>query len=216
MLATLEETHESYKRMAETLRGHCNKDAPPTSKITGLLDEIIRACQFIFADKLVQPAEEAPATVDSADANSEAQATTQTGAATQTVTTTVMATRDGAIVNRDDALRRLSDIAQYFRTYEPHTPMGPSIERLIKWGRMSVGELMMELIPDAQAQAIFAQLTGVALDGSDKNRPAIVPPPVATAPAAQPATTSATTPATEPGAAAAEPAADAPPAKVGW
>ncbi len=107
----------------------------------------------------------------------------------------------GAITNREDALKRLEEVAKYFRQYEPHTPLAPGLERLIQWGRMTVAELMMELIPDASARGLFSQFTGVKLDGSD-SATYVAPPVAAVAPAVQEAASSA--PAAEPEAPLAE------------
>lgn len=175
---TLEEAQGAYQHLGDSLRKHCGHDAPPSSNISNLLDEIIRTCKFIFKDKLVAPRTE-DATVESAvpTANED---TTQAVSTGQVVTTVV---REGAIVDREDALRRLTDVAEYFRRYEPHTPIGPGLERMIKWGRMTVAELMLELLPDAQAKGIYSQLTGVMLDGSDTQ--GYVAPPAAAKPATQ-------------------------------
>ena len=45
----------------------------------------------------------------------------------------------------------MEKVAAYFRTYEPHTPLAPGLERLINWGRMTVAELMVEHAPSAEA-----------------------------------------------------------------
>ena len=168
------------------MRKYCGNDAPPSSNINGLLDEIIRTCQFIFAAKLIvaeEPAAEAAEEPSSATGDTPKTATVTTG--------TTMMVREGAIVDREDALKRLSDVAEYFRRYEPHTPIAPGIERMVKWGRMTVAELMMELLPDDNARGLYSQLTGVALDGSDtkvyKAPPSVAKPtPPAAAKAAEP------------------------------
>ncbi|HEY7774767.1 MAG TPA: type VI secretion system protein TssA [Marinagarivorans sp.] len=188
LLATLEEAQAAFKHLSDSLRSHCGHDTPPSSNISNLLDEIIRTAKFIFKDKLVvsqAPAEEV--TTDAAPSDALQTAPVQNGQVVSTVTV-----REGAIVDREDALKRLADVAEYFRRYEPHTPIGPGIERIIKWGRMTVSELMLELLPDDQAKGIYSQLTGVMLDGSD-TQGYVAPPPApkakaepAPAPAAKP------------------------------
>jgi type VI secretion system protein ImpA len=63
---------------------------------------------------------------------------------------------------------------------------------------MTVAELMLELLPDAQSRGLYSQLTGVMLDGSDTK--SYVAPPAATPPVAssEPAAESAAAPAAEP------------------
>ena len=196
-IETLEEAQSAYQHLGESLRKHCGHDTPPSSNISNLLDEIVRTCKFIFKDKLIVPkAAEAPVETPASNADS---AVPQTSAGTEQVVTTIV--REGAIVDREDALRRLTDVAEYFRRYEPHTPIGPGLERMIKWGRMTVAELMVELLPDDQAKGIYSQLTGVMLDGSDTQ--GYVAPPVT----AKPAAPSAAAPAQAKPEAPAEPAA---------
>ena len=114
----------------------------------------------------------------------------------------------GAITSREDALQLLEKAAKYFRTYEPHTPLAPGLERLIGWGRMTVAELMGELLPDDHSRAMYSQLTGVRLDGSDSQR-YVAPPVTQSTPAEQPAAGAESQPAQEDaGWAAPEPTAE--------
>lgn len=203
-VTTLEECAQIYKSISAALRTKCGGDAPPSSKISELLDEIARTTRFAYKDRLAAAeaaqavAEEVPA-ADTASAD-DAPASVQTARVVQLV-----AGHAGPITNREDALKRLEEVAKYFRQYEPHTPIAPGLERLIAWGRMTVAELMMELIPDSTARSLFSQYTGVKLDGSDTA--SYVAPPVA--PVASAESTSA--PAVAPAAAA--PVAEQ---KLGW
>jgi type VI secretion system protein ImpA len=116
--------------------------------------------------------------LDAAEASSGPEnETMSTEAAPAVINTTNNTGAIGPISGREDALKRLQEIAQYFRQYEPHTPLASSIDRVVSWGRMSVAELVMELVPDTTARAIYTQLTGVKLDGSDEHE-YVAPPPV--------------------------------------
>ena len=201
LIATIEECLENYKAMNSVLREHCSHDAPPSSNITNLIEEILRTVRFFSKDKVAaamasqQQAEEVGST-DGDAGTTDSSSTVTMVAANQTIS--------GPIANREDALKRLQEVADYFRRYEPHTPIAPGIERLIDWGRMTVAELMMELLPDDQSKGIFSQLTGVKLDGSDTEKYVAPPQAAAQSPAA---------------AAPAEPAAAAPEPKAaatGW
>lgn len=172
MVETIEEALSSYKSINEALRASCGQDAPPYSSITGLLDEVLRTTRFVYKSHL-----EAQNAIETAAAQAE-------GAGSQPVTAAgevagivqVVSAPSGTISTREDALLLLEKAAKYFRTYEPHTPLAPGLERLIGWGRMTVAELMTELLPDDNSRAIYSQLTGVRLDGSDSQR--YVAPPV--------------------------------------
>jgi len=175
-VSTLEECADLYKSLSNKLREKCGADAPPSSKISELIDEVVRTTRFVYKPKL-EEAEAAAAAVASEEAIAEdsAETTDQTQGAR---VVQLVSGSNGPITNREEALKRLEEVAKYFRQYEPHTPIAPGIERLIGWGRMTVAELMMELIPDTNARGLFSQFTGVKLDGSDDST-YVAPPTVA-------------------------------------
>jgi type VI secretion system protein ImpA len=60
--------------------------------------------------------------------------------------------RSGPIDNRDDALQRLREVADFFRRTEPHSPVPYLIQRAINWSRMSFEQLLVELVKDENAR----------------------------------------------------------------
>ena len=53
-----------------------------------------------------------------------------------------------AIRDRNDALERLRKIADYFREHEPQSIIPYALEQVVNWGKMSLPELLSELIPE--------------------------------------------------------------------
>ncbi|RLU01771.1 type VI secretion system protein TssA [Ketobacter sp.] len=158
LVEDLEQGIADFKAMNDTLRQHCKHEAPPFSLILETLEEILRAVRFLAKDKLAAAApEEQSVTEQAADAGTALAPTA--GAAS--------AGAAGPIANREDALRRLEEVAQFFRRTEPHTPLVTGIERLVRWGRMPMNELILELVPDATARAFYQHLTGAKLNESD-------------------------------------------------
>ncbi|HAG95342.1 MAG TPA: type VI secretion system protein TssA [Gammaproteobacteria bacterium] len=152
----LEQAVADFKAMNDTLREHCKHEAPPYSLILETLEEILRAVRFLAKDKLAAAAPEEITVTEEASTNG-APATAaprSTGPS-------------GPIGSRDDALRRLEEVAQFFRATEPHTPLVTGIERLVRWGRMPMSELILELVPDPTARAFYQHLTGAKLNESD-------------------------------------------------
>ncbi len=49
-------------------------------------------------------------------------------------------------MNRDSAFHQLRNIAEYFAESEPHSPVSYLLEKAIRWGYMSLPELMEELV----------------------------------------------------------------------
>ncbi|HLM01172.1 MAG TPA: type VI secretion system protein TssA [Pyrinomonadaceae bacterium] len=54
----------------------------------------------------------------------------------------------GAITSREDALKRLSDVCEYFKKHEPHSPVSYLIQRAVKWGKMPLENWLQDVIKD--------------------------------------------------------------------
>jgi type VI secretion system protein ImpA len=54
----------------------------------------------------------------------------------------------GAITSREDALKRLSDVCEYFKKHEPHSPVAYLIQRAVKWGKMPLENWLQDVIKD--------------------------------------------------------------------
>lgn len=67
----------------------------------------------------------------------------------------------GPIKSRADALKRLNEVASYFRRAEPHSPISYLVERAAKWGNMSLERVLDELVKDPTARDQINELLGV-------------------------------------------------------
>jgi type VI secretion system protein ImpA len=54
----------------------------------------------------------------------------------------------GTIQNRQDALKRLSELADFFRKTEPHSPVSYLVTRAVKWGNMPLESWLQDVIKD--------------------------------------------------------------------
>lgn len=66
-----------------------------------------------------------------------------------------VAGKKGPIQSRQDALKRLSEVAEYFRKNEPHSPVSYLINRAVKWGSMPLESWLQDVIKD---ESIISQL----------------------------------------------------------
>jgi type VI secretion system protein ImpA len=57
-------------------------------------------------------------------------------------------TAQGAIQSRQDALKRLGDIADFFKKTEPHSPISYLLQRAVKWGNMPLELWLQDVIKD--------------------------------------------------------------------
>jgi len=73
----------------------------------------------------------------------------------------VVTTLTGAIRGRQDALRRLSDVAEFFQKTEPHSPVSYLVGRAVKWGNMPLEQWLEEVIKDSSVLAQIQETLGV-------------------------------------------------------
>lgn len=67
----------------------------------------------------------------------------------------------GPIRGREDALRRLHEVADFFRRTEPHSPVPYLIHRAIRWSRLSFEQLLVELVKDENARMEIIRTLGL-------------------------------------------------------
>jgi type VI secretion system protein ImpA len=72
----------------------------------------------------------------------------------------------GPVSSRADALKRLGEVAEFFRRTEPHTPISYLIERAVRWGTMPLMEVLGEFIKDPQSLAVIQESLGIRSDES--------------------------------------------------
>ena len=56
--------------------------------------------------------------------------------------------RPGQVASREDALRALGEIANFFRRTEPHSPLSYTLDEAVRRGRMTWPELLAEVVAD--------------------------------------------------------------------
>ena len=73
----------------------------------------------------------------------------------------VAAANSGPVTSREDAFRRLAEVAAYLRRAEPQSPVPLLIDRAISWGRMPFDQLLREMIKDTGSQDQVRDLLGI-------------------------------------------------------
>ncbi|HSC66717.1 MAG TPA: type VI secretion system protein TssA [Cellvibrio sp.] len=143
-------TIDSAKRVEKLLDELCGSEHSPSMRaIVNALEECRGALNHIAKHKL--PIEVAQ--------TSDAQGTP--AAATTNAVQSPGVVVSNALVSREAAFKQLLDIAKFFRTTEPHSPVSYALEKAVKWGNMPLDELIVELIPDSSSRKHFSELTGV-------------------------------------------------------
>ncbi len=146
---------DTYKNIGQTLDSLCGmQDAPSTRNITDVLEECRGAISHIarnkFPSEALEPEEDAE---QDAPAGEEISTPTQAAAPPKP-----------AQMTREIAFKQISDLAEFFRKTEPHSPVSYLLEKSVKWGEMPLTELIQELISDNNSLERFSDLTGVKVE----------------------------------------------------
>jgi type VI secretion system protein ImpA len=69
----------------------------------------------------------------------------------------------GPLRNREDALDLLLKVADFFHRTEPHTPISFALEQAVRWGRMSLPDLLTDLIEDEGSRRALFHRVGIPM-----------------------------------------------------
>lgn len=160
----IKETKVALKEMSDVLDQKCGEMILQTSSLSNLLDEIISALESFAGEKLENA--RALAVVDPGQSDSE-----NGNNSMEVVSVSATPGSGGPIKNRDDALRQLRILADFFLRTEPHSPVSYAINQAVRWGKLSLPDLLAELVPDLNARDYISKLTGVRInsDSSSEN-----------------------------------------------
>jgi len=157
---TLQETRDSFDRLDALLTERCGADAPPTSNIKSTLEEIADTVAFIMRtwnkgspDAVGEDAGAAEDAAESGAAGMSGGGMAQGGG--------VSVAAAGAVQTREQAFGQLLKIAEFFRKTEPHSVIPHTLEELVRRGRLPLGNLLAELIPDDDARQNFYIRAGI-------------------------------------------------------
>lgn len=166
--------------------------APPTRRVAEVLARMQElATRF---GGTTAPATE-PAVEPAASVAPAAPMTIAAAPVAAPATATLPLSPGGAPASREEAIRRLEEIAAFFRATEPHSPIAYSIETLARRARMPLPALLEEVLPDKAARHAMLSMLGIQSLASPP--PTAQPSPQAPVPAAETAAAPAAAPAGE-------------------
>jgi type VI secretion system protein ImpA len=73
------------------------------------------------------------------------------------------ASKGGPVATREEALRQLKLVADFFRKTEPHSPLSYALEQSVRWGGMSLPELLKEFIENDQTLSEVYRRMGIQI-----------------------------------------------------
>ncbi|VVB42491.1 hypothetical protein RHAL1_00216 [Beijerinckiaceae bacterium RH AL1] len=164
---------DAFAALTATLDRLCGPDAPASSHIRNVLDEVLDAYRMLLGGGV-----DIPRNAPTAAAAPVSTATN--GAAKQVVPETIVVANHvdepsahavaetpapppgpREIRTREEAFTEMLRIAEFFRHNEPHSPISYALETLVWRGRMSFVDLLEELIPNAENRKQLLQHAGI-------------------------------------------------------
>jgi type VI secretion system protein ImpA len=140
---TLDECWSEYEQLDRTIEDNFERNQMPALlQLKKSLDAIRDLVKKLLLEKRqAEPTEEELAAgVETTEGTISADG--------ETIVVTGVAGTSGPIKSRQDALKRLSEVAEFFRKTEPHSPVSHLVSRSVKWGNMSLESLLQELVKD--------------------------------------------------------------------
>ena len=152
VVASVEGAEAELSQLTETCSKRFGDDAPLLTPLQDLLEEIREA---------IRPdAQPAAAGAGASGQGTGGAAPARSGALA------------GPIATRHEALKRLSEVALFFRQTEPHSPVSYLIERAVRWGGMSLRELLTEVVKSNDALSNIWETLGIDPNAPDGVRTA--------------------------------------------
>jgi type VI secretion system protein ImpA len=146
LVEDIDQAAQEFRKFCGALGERSGFD-PPSSELLGVIDSYLDTVKDLARDKLTKaqpPAAPAAAAPQQPAAGAQAAAPQADS---------------GAIRDRNDALDRLRKVAGYFREHEPQSVIPYALEQVVNWGKMSLPELLAELIPEeGPRKSVFKQV----------------------------------------------------------
>jgi type VI secretion system protein ImpA len=143
LLADAREARGAWQNMATLLDERAGADGPSTTAVRDLLTGIIEVATR-YAPAEAVGGDEAAA--------GEAPGETSADGAPGGGGFGSLAASAARSATREDALRALGEIANFFRRTEPHSPLSYTLDEAVRRGRMTWPELLAEVVADTETR----------------------------------------------------------------
>lgn len=158
---TIEECWTEYTELNRVIEEKFDRNqAPGLNDLKKSLDQVQTSVTKLLEEKRAEEPDE----IEEVEEIGEDGEVISTGGGTGGVSTA-----SGAIQNRKDALKRLSDLADFFSKTEPHSPISYLIRRAVTWGEMPFEQLIMDVIKDESVISELRQTLGFNTSLSDSS-----------------------------------------------
>ena len=139
----------AWNAMAETLDRLAGADGPSTGRVRAVLEEILDVAQRFAPVET----DAAPGEIDDPHVP---MAENQAGTGGAGLRLAGAETREGMLAD-------LGRIAAFFRRTEPHSPLSYTLDEAVRRGRLSLPELLEELVPDVATRGQILTQLGIRM-----------------------------------------------------
>ena len=152
-LDLLKECAEELEALEEAVDRHFQREAPGVKELRRALEDLISVVAQLERTK--RPPEVAAA-------EDRSPAAGEPGSSNGHSDFTAL---PGQVSTRQEAFRRLAEVAEYFRQAEPHSPVSYLLHRAIKWGQMPLDIWLHDVVKDLSVLNQFHELLGIKTEG---------------------------------------------------
>ncbi len=157
--ALVNECWEQFKALDTEMDAKFARETPGLGAFKKSLDEIRTTVELLVKEK--QKAEPRDDETGGEMGNEESEAGGVTGGGGGG-----FAVSGGTVRSRQDALKRLAEIAEFFRQTEPHSPVAYAVQRAVKWGNMSLEVWLADVVKDETTLGSLRETLGLSTGSS--------------------------------------------------
>ncbi|MDD2877806.1 MAG: type VI secretion system protein TssA [Acidiphilium sp.] len=132
----------AWRAMAATLDTVAGADSPPTSRVAEVLEQIIAIARRYAPTVALEVA------------------LPDLAAETESAMTMSVQTK-GAVRTREDALRQITEIAEFFRRTEPQSPIALTLDEAVRRARLPWPQLIEDILADAGVRQAMLTALGI-------------------------------------------------------
>ena len=137
----------AWERLSSGLELRAGSDAPSTRRLRVLLESLLQIVSRYAPPREAAPVDQMPEPA-AAEANKPEVPSPAAAALARPVT-------------REDMLRELARIADFFRAAEPQSPLSLTLDEAVRRARLSWPELLQEVVPNEEARNAMLLMLGI-------------------------------------------------------
>ncbi|MBL4648048.1 MAG: type VI secretion system protein TssA [Gammaproteobacteria bacterium] len=160
-------SQEQFTHLCAFLEETCSEqNAPPSANIRKAIANSNKVLTFLTKDLFVEKNKAIPHDIPTDEVSTEEEADDVVSAENTDNNANETQHQNLPTKNREQAIRKLMEVADFFGKTEPHSPIAHLVKQAVRWADMELGALMRELIPNEDAYNAYCKFTGLGSGGN--------------------------------------------------